>query len=304
MRKYEDVSDYMSGEAGERPYRVLVPLDGSVTAEAALDYLTALAPLGDIEASIVAVADVSAESVVHGPPGALEREQHLLQAYVDEKVKEISSPVGSIEGKVLSGVPGNSVVEEAAARNADLIIISSHSRSGLERWRLGSVADKVVRAAPCDTLVIGAHARRDTPQFRSILLPVDGSDLAERAIPVARRLATALGADLHVVRAISPPVNPDMAYVNTTPDLLEMVTEAAETYVADVAGRAGAKTSEAILGSPAMVLLDYVEKNNIDLVVMTTHGRSGFMRAALGSVSDRLVGGPAPVFLVRVREPG
>jgi nucleotide-binding universal stress UspA family protein len=291
----------MSGEAGARPYRVIIPLDGSVTAEAALDYLAALAPLGELEACIVAVADISSESVVHGPPGALEREQRLLQAYVDEKVKETAGPVASIEGKVLSGVPGNSIIEEATARDADLIIISSHSRSGLERWRLGSVADKVVRGAPCDTLVIGAHARRVSPQFRSILLPVDGSDMAEQAIPAARRLATALSADLHVVRAISPPVNPDMTYINTTPDLLEMVTEAAETYVQGVAGRVGAKASEVSLGSPATVLLDYIEKESIDLVVMTTHGRSGFVRAALGSVSDRLVGGPAPVFLVRVR---
>ena len=82
---------------------------------------------------------------------------------------------------------------------------------------------------------------------------------------------------------------------------IDDIEKAAESYVASVKERVGAAQAQSFVGYPATVLLEYIEKHAIDLVVMTTHGRGGVIRAALGSVSDRLIGGPAPVFLVRAR---
>ena len=123
-------------------------------------------------------------------------------------------------------------------------------------------------------------------------------------MPVAQRLAAALGSELHLVRVVPPTVmagEPGYGYVS--PELIEAVQEAAESYVADMQKTTQAKEAATFLGPPADLLLDYIKEHSIDLVVMTTHGRGGLLRVALGSVADRLIGGTAPVFLVRAGEP-
>ena len=162
MRKYEDVSDYLSGDVTATPYRVIVPLDGSAQAEVALAYLAALSPIGEIEACLVAVADNTHEAVAEAGAEEVERQRRLLETYVQERVRQVSAPVAAVEGVVVVGAPAASIVAEAESRNADLIIVSSHSRSGIQRWRLGSVADKIVRGATCSTLVIGSAVERKT----------------------------------------------------------------------------------------------------------------------------------------------
>ena len=140
--------------------------------------------------------------------------------------------------------------------------------------------------------------------FRRIMLPLDGSELAERALPCAERLATALGALLHVVRVVEPPVKPSFASPHLYDELLTAEKEAAAAYLDGVRERLTATNVpvriEQPLGHAASTLLDYERDAGIDLVVMCSHGRSGIARFALGSVADRLLRqGAAPVLLVR-----
>jgi nucleotide-binding universal stress UspA family protein len=140
--------------------------------------------------------------------------------------------------------------------------------------------------------------------FRSILVPLDGSELAESALPVAADFAASYGSAMHLVRVVAiPPVGDgmgmgEMAY---TPDFLETLVESAKSYMQRTRESLGRTdvTTDVIVGSAAPQLEDYVAGKAIDLVVMTSHGRSGFLRSALGSVTDRLLGGPAPVLVVR-----
>jgi nucleotide-binding universal stress UspA family protein len=88
------------------------------------------------------------------------------------------------------------------------------------------------------------------------------------------------------------------------PDLLDTLTDSAKTYLKRTAAnlkQAEVKT-DVLVGGAAWQLEDYVAANNIDVVIMTSHGRGGFVRTALGSVTDRLLGGAAPVLVVRPRE--
>jgi nucleotide-binding universal stress UspA family protein/heme-degrading monooxygenase HmoA len=134
-------------------------------------------------------------------------------------------------------------------------------------------------------------------------VPLDGSGLAEAALPLAARWAETLQAQLHLVRAVAMPVLSDgfESRVSYTPDLLDTMLEEAKGYLSGTAGRLESATHtivEVLIGPAAFALQDYVAAQSIDLVIMTSHGRSGILRSALGSVTDRLLGSTAPVMVV------
>jgi nucleotide-binding universal stress UspA family protein len=199
----------------------------------------------------------------------------------------------------------------AEAQHSDYLIISTHGASGLSRWRFGSVADKVIRGAECPTLVVGPVAAergswleaRLMPVFRSVMVPLDGSELAEQALPEARRFADAFGCRVHVVTAVTTNyVGPSEAWAGISPQLAEDFIADAGKYLDEIKARAPGMedaTFAVKIGAPAQALIDYIDENRIDLVIMTSHGRGGFIRTALGSTTDRLLGGAAPVLILR-----
>jgi nucleotide-binding universal stress UspA family protein len=140
--------------------------------------------------------------------------------------------------------------------------------------------------------------------FKSLLVPLDGSTLAESALSVAGAFAKSYGARVHLVRVAGIPVSGDGLEGAYMPDLLNTVVDSAKAYVESAATklRGSDVRTEVLVGNAASELQDYVAANAIDLVIMTSHGRGGFVRTALGSVTDRLLGGAAPVLVVRPRE--
>lgn len=294
-------------------FKVLLPLDGSRTAEHSLVYLSALEKMGYLQGRLVSVVDDSEEAQTTTSDEADDRAGNLLGTYLRKIATDVEEHSGiKLETKVLRGTPATCLIEEAREFAPDLVVISTHGRTGATRWRLGSVADKVIRGAAANTLVIGPKAtERETwldteiiPPFKSILLPIDGSGLAEQAIDVALKFAEAFDSTVHIVRVVPIP-NPAIGYGAEgvyIPDLLDQMVEAAQENVGAVKSRFGATkvATEVIVGLPAGELGSYVRHHDIDLVVMTSHGRGGFVRSALGSVTDRmLVSGSAPVLVVR-----
>jgi nucleotide-binding universal stress UspA family protein len=139
--------------------------------------------------------------------------------------------------------------------------------------------------------------------FASVLVPLDGSDLAEEALPVARSFAEAFGSELHFVQVVPILLEGDglegEAYI---PELMDSIVSAAQTYVARIAEAfkdRGHVTSDVLVGGAAYRLEEYIKEKSIGLVIMTSHGRGGIVRTALGSVTDRLIGGQSPVLVVR-----
>jgi nucleotide-binding universal stress UspA family protein len=143
--------------------------------------------------------------------------------------------------------------------------------------------------------------------FDHIMVPLDGSELAERALLYARELAAATNATLHLVRVVDLPsavkTNRLGAPVNVYAPVIDAQREEANAYLEEAraheesAGRS--VTVQRLDGDAATVLLDYVREAGIDTVVMTSHGGSGLTRWALGTVADRVTrGGTVPVLLV------
>jgi nucleotide-binding universal stress UspA family protein len=174
------------------------------------------------------------------------------------------------------------------------------------RWRLGSVADKIVREGECPTLVVGPNVKTELAPFqiRRILVPLDGTLVAEGSLPLAVWIARVTGAELDIVRVVSLLVASEGLYdgMGSSPDLLSAIEAAARAYLEGVAGRLQGKATvhtELLLGPAGEQLLGWLADRPSELVVMASHGRSGVVRAALGSVADRMLHGPAPVLILR-----
>jgi nucleotide-binding universal stress UspA family protein len=296
-----------------QPRNVLIPLDGSRLAERSLAFLPALASFGSLSVTLLSVIDENEDIRELSKPEVLDRERNVLQTYLREIASDLHKHLNlQVETEVLEGSPAELILSRCGVSRPDLLVVSTHGRSGIARWRVGSVADKLIRGAGCQTLVVGPHASDEggwlasgaKAPFQRILVPLDGSKLAESALETAETFASQFESELHLVRVINLQSYGDGLVLESsyTPSLMDTLTDAAKAYLqkaaSDVKAPAGTRTM-VLLGSAASALEEYIEKNAVDLVVMSTHGRSGIARAALGSVTDRLMGGPAPVLVVR-----
>jgi nucleotide-binding universal stress UspA family protein len=293
--------------------KLLVPLDGSKLAEHALAYVPVLMPLGITHVEIVSALD---EDAAHGIGGrdTAERLRNLLGAYHEKLVADLRLQTGlEVTSRTLAGPAAVAIIDYCAASKPRYVVIATHGASGLTRWRVGSVAARVIRAVDCATLVVGPKAvekeayleERVLPRFKAVLVPLDGSPLAEQALPVASNFVAAFGARLHLVGVASvDAMGLDAAWAGVSPQLEAGLAQETGRYLERIAAetpRLGSPALAVRFGSPAQALSQYVTDNAIDLVVMTAHGRGGFLRDTLGSTTDRMLGGDAPVLVVRSR---
>jgi nucleotide-binding universal stress UspA family protein len=228
-------------------------------------------------------------------------EEEFFDNYLTLLKEKLTAGGCQVETELCAGTPADEILRVITRRDPALLVMSTHGRSGLNRWRYGSVASRLVREAPIATLVIGPHVLELPEQeaaIRRILVPLDGSALAEAALEPATTLARALDAQLVLARAVqwASQVYPSFDPIRLNQEL----DDSAAAYLDEVRKRTERPAQTDVLrGYPADALIQCVAKAHIDLVVMTSHGRSGAARAILGSVADRMLQCPAPVLLVR-----
>ena len=230
------------------------------------------------------------------------------EAYLDEMAGLIRSDGVTVETAVKDGDPADCILEEADKDAGTLIAMTTHGRSGVGRWLLGSVTDKIVRGGRHPMLVTRAQEGGAHPVNR-VVLTLDGSELSEQAIPHAVEMAKALGVGVTVLRAVS--LNPygealtEYASLHPSQDMAGEMESEAQDYIRAKTAELRASgladvTGSIVTGYPATVILDEVGEAGDKLVTMATHGRAGVARLLLGSVTDRVVRHSAgPVFVVR-----
>ncbi|HSD82682.1 MAG TPA: universal stress protein, partial [Anaerolineae bacterium] len=218
------------------------------------------------------------------------RQRELTQdafTYLETLRKSYEPLPLNIRTQVLTGDAASAIVDTARAERSDLIIMSTHGYSGLTRWVLGSVTEKVLRSAPCPVLAVRAACE---PQ--RVLITLDGSPLAEHAIEPGLSLARALRAEVTVLRCV-PQIETDGKLDEPGRRLQEELLNETKEYLrarSEEAGRSGvALKPEVRIGSPADSILEYVETYGIDLIVMATHGRTGLKRWVYGSVTAKVL---------------
>jgi len=277
--------------------RILVPLDGSACAEAALAV-----------AEMIPSRRVRLLTVESGLTPLDELCQTFQEAkrYLQLAAEPLRRQGRDVETDVAVGEAGQQIVSFAAT--ADLVVMGSHGRGATASLLLGSVAMWVARNAPVPTLIVrGGQQPAATPSLARILVALDGSSLAETALPIAADLASDLGLPLHLVRVVDfdlvratveAGVAAANAYAKSQAETVRLAEEYLSARVQGLRNSDLQATSEVRTGAPARALLDVIRTS--DMAVVTTRERGGVARWFLGSVAEELVRHAAgPVLLVR-----
>ncbi|MBI3967485.1 MAG: universal stress protein [Chloroflexi bacterium] len=290
--------------------RILVPLDGSSLAERALPYATKLARF--LNARLELARAVLPNLAREAEPSSEEIEAaDRARPELEAVARELRTPWLRVTCHVCYGRPAEAIVACVSRVSAGLIVMSTHGRGGIGRWIYGSVADEILRRSPVPILLVPASSERaftDDPICR-ILVPLDGSALAEEALGPASELAGAAEAELLLVRIVELPVIGEVSPYLMMDPKAELAR--AREYLNDIARdlRSGGLAVDvyAVTGAPPTTLPFLASERDADLIVMATHGRGGLARLVLGSVATSTVQrSTLPILLTRpaaVRRP-
>ncbi len=280
---------------------ILVSLDGSSFAECALQMGLAI--------SRVTNADLHL-ATVHEPVPSFSYDEWESAAWdwSAEYIQRVQADAeahagGEIDGWVGSGRVVDCLQLRAREVAADLVVMATHGRGAFTRAWLGSTADAFVREADQPVLLIrpeegerpdlGADA-----DFKRILVPLDGSTLAESELDLAKGVARLFGAELLLVRVVSYPVEIASPYLPHTVQMNQQIVDDAKSiaqkYLEDISERLEAEGVAARIfvdvdAQPGNAIAQLAADESADLIVMATHGRSGLQRALLGSTTDKVI---------------
>jgi nucleotide-binding universal stress UspA family protein len=304
---------------------ILVPLDGSELATQVIPYVRTLAT--QMSARVVLVNIVSTTQrkqffrhhpeLVWTTDEAPLNEDPATQGEPDERMidsirKEAESQFApliqslrreriNVELEVLFGSPEGCILEVAQQKQATMIAMVTHGYSGIRRWTIGSVTDRIVHNATIPVLVVRGSTTPPSvqkPPIRNILVPLDGSDFSKRALPTASNIATRARARIHLTYVLPPASDqPALVRVVMSQELFEKSLEKtriwAEEYLnqtAEELRKQGLQVSTHVTGGhTAEKIIDEAEQHHSDLIVMATHGYSGIQRWSLGSVTDKVL---------------
>jgi nucleotide-binding universal stress UspA family protein len=300
---------------------ILVPLDGSTFGEHALPAALGIARRCGASLQVIRVhtAFVLAESGLVYDERVDRQLREQEQDYLEAVVKRVQavSPV-PVTCVLRDGLVTDGICEQVTASNAELIVMTTHGRGALSRFWLGSVADNLIRRAPVPILLQRpqktAPELTQEPVLRHVLIPLDGSTLAEQVLEPAIALGQLFGADFTLLRIVKP-----VLFAGHDPTLLrdpalgepatEQLQAEARAYLEAVAQPLRAQSlrvqTQALVNTqPAVAILEQSLEAPDGVVTLATHGRGGLSRALLGSVADKIVrGATVPVLVCRPPRP-
>jgi nucleotide-binding universal stress UspA family protein len=303
-------------------HTILVPLDGSPLAERALAPALRIAEAmagraGGPAVRLILLRVVGPVALVAADPMLYDELMRMgvdeAQAYLNTIAQTLSPGAVTVETRAINGSAADAIVFFAEGNGVDLIVMSSHGRTGSSRWVYGSVAEKVLHHAPCATIIIRAHVAVEMFQNRKILVPLDGSPLAEQALEPALTIAEAVGSDVTLVRVapgrepLPQSMTPSGEDVGAALDqAAAREREEAEAYLQHIYT---ARPNQHLFidvvtteGDVADAIVSYAETHHSDLIVMSSHGRSGIGRWLHGSVAEKVLRGADCATLI-IRSP-
>ena len=296
--------------------RLLVPLDGSQLAEAALPIAAQLADACGATIALLHVIEQHAPSSIHGKHHLVNRAD--AEAYLAQLARQLAEegrPVGFHVHEAPVGNVARSIATHAEEQESDLVVLSTHGAGGLREVLWGSIAQRVLQLSHRPMVLV--RARWVTPLFtsRTIMVPLDGTATAEAALPLASALARGFGAHVRLVMVVPTPKTatgdqlPRATFLpNTTRLLLDVQEEQAIGYLEHLAALmrlTGVPTfAEVRRGAPVAQLAADTTEHADGLVVAATHGRAGLEAIWSPSVAAGLLKRTsAPVLLVPIVEP-
>ena len=294
---------------------ILVPLDGSKTAEKVLPYARYLAGKFKVPVELLAVVDV-VEIASH----MTSEKVHFLDTIIEDAVQHsttylrgIATTIAgtNVRCSVEKGRAEDTIIEKAATDKTMLITMATHGRSGLNRFLLGSIAEKVLRGTVNPLLLIraGDEKSQGEAMLKSIIVPLDGSELAEAVLPIVADMAKKLDLEIELFRTYHVPYNvysgDEGLYAVNYEELLAGLRDEAAEYLEKKAAdlkRLGVAKVQCVTkeGLAADEIISLGRKTPDNLIAMSSHGRSGVRRWVLGSVTELVVRHSGdPVLVIR-----
>lgn len=286
-------------------YRVImVPVDGSAFSREAVFQGLRLARKTGAELRLVRVA--SGARIPGGPDGATAEslawtiERDDLRAQLNRLAAECrSNSHVAVTATVEEGPVADALRGHALRHGVDLIVMATHARRGMARAFLGGVADRLIRETEIPILIVRppslATELVDGPCYKRIIVPLDGSALAERSIEPAIALAEAEHAHVTLLRIVTPPKSWPGQHTGTSMALPRAPgLDEAERYLMKVRMNLAdrgfrAHTAVVVADDVARAIVGFAQASDEDLIAIATHGRGGIKRAVLGSVADRVM---------------
>jgi len=293
--------------------RILVATDFSTSAGRALEYARVVARLWAAELHVL--------HVLEWYPG-MDRDHAVNRMYLSDRRKEadqqfigikeqFTASAVSLQTQTAVGVPSEQIEHVANALSADLIVLGTHGRTGLQHILLGSTAERIVRIAPCPVLAVRTQPREtgavaaagsgSAVTIRRVLVPIDFSICSLDALEYAAHFAKQIGASVTLLHTLEPVAynldftldyasGRERAYWQGRLDVLQAIL-ASNRIKVDCVLRAG---------RPAEAVASFLKEQPHDLVIMGTHGRRGISHLLMGSVAEATLRlAPCPVLTVR-----
>ncbi len=303
------------------PINVLVPLDGSSLALQAIPFASALAgPNGKlIFSTILDVVEPRYDKFGYALP-LTEQDQERVASRAVEYLEAIAGEWingrGPAHVVVSTGDPAEEILRIASEEAVELIAIASHGRGAIGRMRFGSVADRLTRSAEIPVLVVrpgDGEVELDRGRIGRFVVALDGSDRAKKALDVVTAIASQTGDSVHLVSAVPGPdaiavpmpwMGPPVVQYDVGETVLTLERRAVDqlTELANGLNDRGIETTFSVAIGEPFEVIDAAAKPH-DVIVLTTHGRGGLERWALGSLAEKLVrSARAPVLVVSSRE--
>jgi nucleotide-binding universal stress UspA family protein len=286
--------------------KILVPLDGSKLAESILPYARSFARGLKIPVELLVAIEPDVISTFsdlkHGRYVDIV-ETDMKRNGIDylQKVARTFPNASAVTCSARIGSPAETIVEQASEGADTLIAMCTHGRSGVKRWILGSIADKVLHAARGHFLLVRANDKGEVAKeisLKTVIVPLDGSHLAEGILPRVAALAKKMKMEVVLLRAYPLAIQPYFveaeAYMPAFDRLSEDVKAEASQYLEEKVRQLQSEGLEKVSyvvpqGDGAGEIISFARETPDNLVAMCTHGRSGVGRWVLGSVTDRVV---------------
>ncbi len=255
--------------------KLLLPTDGSKFSEGAIREAINLAKNCSSKLFVISVVEMNPEFEALAP-GLVEKTEKETRQHL-ESVKSRASKEGvDCEIIVHEGEePYQYIVDEAAKKQVEMIIMGRRGRTGLKRLMMGSVTARVIGHSPCKVLVIPETAK---VSYKNILIATDGSKYSDAAALEAISIAKCCGSDLIALSVATK--EKDLPSAKKSVEKISQIAEKEGLKVKTLTPR----------GTPYNVIVETAEKKNADVIVVGSHGRTGLERLLMGSVTERVIG--------------
>ena len=279
---------------------ILVPLDGSLLSECVLPHVVAIGQAVNAKIMLLHVLDKNQDDASPQLFDLLNWQINKTEAklYLERICERLQKSGLQTEVMVLEGPLAESITEFAQSQEMKLVILSSHGRSGVRKWGIGSVTHKIILSAPTSVFIVRAPCQKEQP-FGRILVPLDGSWRAENVLPLVTSLARFHKSQIQIVHVVKTPemarhMPPAQEDIDLSNQIVARNREVGRRYLEQVQLSSSltgidVQTQLLVSGNATAALHEVVDREQIDLVVLSAHGYSGNSQWPYGSMVNNFI---------------